>query len=481
MGELLIVSTIFRIPPNLIAWIINMNTKAAITTAFGYWAWDKDSSMSSVRKICALICLVFFVIIPTSACSNPIARGDVENNSIHSQKTRDARNSVYFRIQADYELIETGEALNFDFIVSCYNREVTGSFHGILKPTTMFKATSTGAAVAISPPQHYCLRGSDNLVREYDLMKMPILAWYPDVADLSFALIYMTNDAYTGPQAKIKFKRYDVSSTDRNAFIKWEAETIANYKQIGAIPGPFGCAAENVSVLDPYFCGFEATRKRNNGSYLVIADRMNTVRHVHAIDIPPDLVPVIKSKAQISGDFYCDYSVIPETGARREKLFDILLKGEPPLEGKTRKRVLDFFKKFIAFQSRSRMLTNPSVYLDPESLLFPDKNVVIREVYPVVNFVHPLSLSSKEHSALNKDYETLVSKVFQQEHWRGFAIDTTSALPSQTRVKGLEPPKYNGSYNGVLFLNETLVCEKLKPRPAHRVTDLSQKKIFTIK
>ena len=436
--------------------------------------------MYSIRKICALIFLVFFVIMPATACSNPTARGDVKNNSIHSQETRDAHNSVYFRIQADYELIETGEALNFDFIVSCYNREVTGSFHGILKPTTMFKATSTGAAVAISPPQHYCRRGSDHLVREYDLMKMPILSWYPDVADLSFALIYMTNDAYTGPQAKVKFKRYDVSSTDRDAFIKWEAETIANYKQIGAIPGPFGCATANISGLDPYSCGFKETKKRNRGSHLAMANRMTVVRHVHAIDIPPDLVPVIKSKAKMSGDFYCDYSVIPETGTRREKLFDILLKGQPPLEGETRKRMLDFFKKFVLFQSRSRMLKNPSVYLDPESLLSQDRDVLIREVYPVVKFVHPLAGTSTEHATLNKHYGTLVSKVFQQEHWRGFAIDTTSTPLSKTRVKGLEPPKYNGSYNGALFLNETLVCEKLKPRPAHRVTDLTQKKMFTI-
>ena len=65
-------------------------------------------------------------------------------------------NGFYVHIKADLEVIETGEPLNFDYVISCYNREVPGSFSGILMPKILFKATSTGAAISIVPPERYC-------------------------------------------------------------------------------------------------------------------------------------------------------------------------------------------------------------------------------------------------------------------------------------------------------------------------------------
>lgn len=174
-------------------------------------------------KYALMIFFLLFAVI-LSACEKPNTKS-VKNNSIHSQDTRDAYGGVYYRIQADYELIETGEPLNFDFIISCYNREVPGSFNGILKPRTMFKATSTGAAIAISPPKHYCQRALTgfSLEKKTDLLKKPLLAWYPDVTNLSYAFVYLTNDAYTGPQAKIRFKGYKFTRTDKAAFMAWMA------------------------------------------------------------------------------------------------------------------------------------------------------------------------------------------------------------------------------------------------------------------
>ena len=99
----------------------------------------------------------------------------------------------YVHIKADFEVIETGEALNFDYVMSCYNREVPGSFAGVLKPKTIFKPTSTGAAIAIFPPEHYCSRGlrGRDLETPWDTMTIPQVAWYPDVNDLSYAISYM--------------------------------------------------------------------------------------------------------------------------------------------------------------------------------------------------------------------------------------------------------------------------------------------------
>ena len=152
-------------------------------------------------------------------------------NEADSQKQRklfDADNledavGFFYRIEASYEVIETGEAIDFDYVVSCYNRDLPGSFHGILWPRTMFKATNTGEAVAIAVPEYYCSRGlrGNDMIQEDDLWKMPQLAWYPDVNDLSFALIYASNDAYTGPKAELRFKGYKATPTTRDRFYKW--------------------------------------------------------------------------------------------------------------------------------------------------------------------------------------------------------------------------------------------------------------------
>jgi len=122
----------------------------------------------------------------------------------------------YVHIKAELEVIKTGENLNFDYVISCYNREVRGSFSGILKPKIMFKATSTGEAVAIVPPEHYCERGLRNyaLERAGDPMVIPQVTWYPDVNDLSFAISYMSDSAYRNPNAHLKFKSYSYARSD---------------------------------------------------------------------------------------------------------------------------------------------------------------------------------------------------------------------------------------------------------------------------
>jgi len=64
---------------------------------------------------------------------------------------------------------------------------------------------STGAAVAVSAPHHYCGRSLSNqpFNKLDDPMKMPVLAWYDDVNDLSRTWAYLTNDAYKSPLAKV--------------------------------------------------------------------------------------------------------------------------------------------------------------------------------------------------------------------------------------------------------------------------------------
>jgi len=160
--------------------------------------------------------------------------------------------------------------LKFDYVISCYNANVGGSFHRVLKPKIMFKATASGEAMAIFPPERYCERGSQgqSLEQPRDPMTIPQVTWYPDVNDLSFAITYMSDDAYRNPNAHVKFKSYSAKMTDRAQFLEAKARLEADYKQIGAIPGPFGCADENViSSHDEYACAHSSKISRNNNGF----------------------------------------------------------------------------------------------------------------------------------------------------------------------------------------------------------------------
>jgi len=405
-------------------------------------------------------------------------------SSSHSQDKRDDYGGVYFRIQADYEVIETGEPLNFDFIVSCYNREVPGSFHGILKPTTMFKATSNGAAVAISPLKRYCERAVNgfNFVRDDDLMKMPLLAWYPDVTNMSFAFVYMTNDAYTGPRAKVRFKRFDVERSDKTAFLDWEAKALKAYKQIGAIPGPFGCATANVhSGSNPYACASPQNIEKNNGLMLAIANKSVWTKHIDVNDIPLELARALKETNNIESDIYCDFANTTKDGERQRQL---IARTEGLSEGSEIRRTSINFIQSLRY-SRQTVNQYTDAYLDPEALLSNSKDVPIKEVYPVVNYSHPLftksslktRVSSKEEVITLGNAGALNNQVLFQEAWRGFAI-IARQKPINKFMPEMKPTEYSGEYRGVWFLNDRLICETTRASTSLGFTDFNLNKFY---
>ena len=429
----------------------------------------------------AFVIFSLFAAVILGACEK-IDTKSVKNNSLHSQDTRDAYGGVYYRIQADYELIETGEPLNFDFIISCYNREVPGSFNGVLKPTTMFKATSTGAAIAISPPKAYCQRAvnGQKLEKETDLLKMPLLAWYPDVTNLSYALVYMTNDAYTGPQAKIRFKGYKYSRTDKAAFLAWEAKALETYEQIGAIPGPFGCAPENVSVNDPHFCASTENMERNNGLLLAIADRGRWTRSAEVVDISSELSQLLKDYKNVESDIYCNYAN-PVLNADRQLAITAGI--YPTIENSDLKtELLTVTRKHV----RESGYRETGEFLNPEALLFQMPDVKIREIYPVVNHKHPLFKQTSKFRIASNDQVlaaggggALNNQIVYEEKWRGFAI-IAQQRPIDYFLKSMKPTQYVGEHRGVLFLNDRLVCEKSRPNIKFEFTDFTMNKMFKV-
>ena len=244
-----------------------------------------------------------------SACDLPLESGKPSKSSnVYDDDKLTQDNGFYVHIKANFEVIKTGEVLDFDYVISCYNREVPGSFHGVLKPKVMFKATSTGEAMAIVPPERYCERGlrGKPLEQNRDPMVIPQVSWYPDVNDLSFAITYMSDDAYKNPNAHIRFKSYEFAKTDKGHFLRSIERLEAEYEQIGAIPGPFGCADEDASsTYDEYACGHISKISRNKGRYILYNDENVRDNHVRTAPIPDELVAAIRRLPHGKGRYMC--------------------------------------------------------------------------------------------------------------------------------------------------------------------------------
>ena len=152
--------------------------------------------------------------------------------------------SLFYKIEARYELIKTGEIIEFDYVMACSlvyldpktpgnsmnmdpNNEVPVRF-----PGSMFKSTSTGAALQIS---------SFRICKDRKPTDAhPFTIFHPDVNDLGYGWGYATYHAYERANTDIRFISGKVTQTDKRAFKKWLKAAKKDYVQTGMIPGPFG-------------------------------------------------------------------------------------------------------------------------------------------------------------------------------------------------------------------------------------------------
>lgn len=175
---------------------------------------------------------------PVSQSDKPkLGGGTVQDATIFNQP------GVFYRVEASYEYLPTGEIIAFDYVASCFNREVRGSFAGELLPLAMYKPTSTGGAIGINTIP-LCAAGVKfpvaGVFPEKGGVPHPFTMVFPDVNDLFQGWGYANHYAYESERAEIRFITGKITKTDRAAFMKWYDEAPLNYKQIGALPGPHG-------------------------------------------------------------------------------------------------------------------------------------------------------------------------------------------------------------------------------------------------
>ena len=428
-------------------------------------------------------------------CDISLSADTAETRSVHDDANLTKDNGFYVHIKADFEVIKTGESLNFDYVISCYNREAPGSFHGILKPAIMFKATSTGEAIAIVPPRHYCERGlrGYELEQASDSMTIPQVTWYPDVEDLSFAITYMSDDAYKNPNAHIRFKSYEFVPTNKEHFLATKSQIESEYKQVGDLPGPFGCTYSNVQYRDDYSCGRVDRLKRREGQAIVYASLKYYGPHVRVYSIPDKLVAAIRRLPDGKGRYYCDQGKTEDDRKHIPSVMSFRASSKFNVE---EKQVLN------DFINRHHDPRN-SNYLGWDSVENSESNIVslfepVEGIYPYVrhglqnHFEFPDDITEQEltdnlydyyvNYRANADKENLrfhTVQVLHDEAWRGFGIVHSRDIPYNMPELAVDFEEPTEGLGGAAFINGKLVC--LGAYSAPRVVyDLEQKLVFKI-
>lgn len=410
----------------------------------------------------------------------------------------------YIHIKADLEVTKTGENLNFDYVISCYNREVRGSFSGILKPKIMFKATATGEAVAIVPPEHYCERGLRGyaLERPGDSMVIPQVTWYPDVNDLSFAISYMSDSAYRNPNAHLKFKSYSYARSNKAAFVKSTDRLEASYEQIGAIPGPFGCADEDVnSDSDEYACSHITKLRRNGGHNIIIYDEKYTDRHVRVYEVPQKLIAAIRRLPDGKTRYYCvggrtndERSSIPQLNVHFIKRG----RGKTAFSDEEKDLIKEFTNSYTPYYNQ--FLSWDVVENNSGNVAL--RNKPVEELYPVISYgpwnYYDFTKTPKNAEKPDYKYDYYVQpnkdkllrprliNVLYEPRWKGFSIASRRAITDHLPELAVNLDSFDPDFTtpkqlraGGVLINGQLACLGAHSPPG-AIYDLEKALFFRI-
>jgi len=395
------------------------------------------------------------------------AKKQSRHGSLFDDAAFETNRGFFIHIKADFEIVKTGELLKFDYVISCYNANVGGSFHRVLKPKIMFKATASGEA-----------RGQ-SLEHPRDTMTIPQVTWYPDVNDLSFAITYMSDDAYRNPNAHVKFKSYSAKMTDRAQFLEAKARLEADYKQIGAIPGPFGCADENVnSWTDEYSCGHNVNISRNNGRFIVFVDENHTDSHVRAYPVPDELIKAIRRLPDGKGRYYCGGGKTADGRKSIPHIASFTSPKKTEFNKAEKKILLNLYHKYRSSR-HSQYLSYEAV--EQSSGEVPSRLESAGVVYPFVrhgeNFYIDLSEEPKimKPESENLRYDTI--QILHDEAWRGFGIEQSQDILVHMPEVAIDFQEPENVIGHAVFINKQPACVG---NLSLVIYDLEQKLVFKI-
>jgi hypothetical protein len=142
---------------------------------------------------------------------------------VHAAYAKD--DGYFYRMTAKFEVKETGEKIDFDYVVACGVR--APRWKGIgepgdagVTPHAMVKATADGHAVMVQTLQLCGGSTTEN--------------------DLSNGLGYVSEDAYNNPLSKLRFHGARIDAATRADWETWRKKAAAEYVERAAWWGPWG-------------------------------------------------------------------------------------------------------------------------------------------------------------------------------------------------------------------------------------------------
>lgn len=195
-----------------------------------------------------------------------------------------------------------------------------------------------------------------------------------------------------------------------------------------------------------------------DGFSLAIANRGRWTRSAEVIDISPELSRVLKGHKNIESETYCDFAnpVLEEERqlALRAGVYSSLENSDLKTE----------FVTVTRKHGRQSGYEETGSFLEPNALLSETSNAKIREIYPVVNFKHPLFQQSTKFTFDDEvltvgEGGALNNQILYKKEWKGFTI-IAQQRPINHFVNSMKPTEYEGKHRGVLFLNDRLVAKK---------------------
>ena len=392
----------------------------------------------------------------------------------HGAKSLEEADADFYRIQASYEMVDTGEKIEFDYMVSAYNRDVIGSYSGVIFPEVMFKKTSDGGAIAIEAPSHYHLViwGLTLPNMAYELI--PALAWYPDSNNLQFAHSYVSSDAYLNPKAKVKILDYKATKSNRESFYAWLASAKKAREEEDSFPWAMGCGWKEQ-------CEYSDAVHKVDVDLPIPVGKFAMPRPLYVAVIsnwPEGTLESYKEMRAFTKRYYCAnidlVEPLRDPGVVRSRLSDAeeeelskLIKinnainaarrsqaGErvgsgPYRDLPTAKGETDKIKTLYSYDRNTR---------ETSSRL---RNIT--KVYPVIRHPHTLEL----------DYRTAGTRVMQvlmEEDWLGYGLP--SRQPIGDFSSDFEGITYLGERKSALYFNNELICETPHSRSGFAVYDM---------
>jgi hypothetical protein len=171
--------------------------------------------------------------------------GATQHSSSQSrvEQTYSKDNGYFYRMTAKFTVKETGEAVDFDYVVACNIRLTRWRDGGLSNdssfgPRMMVKATAGRQAVMLKT-----LRACHGLTSENGDVPpdvLPLAIWFDSVDDLSNGLGYVSEDGYDNPLGKLKFRGARIDPATGADWEAWRKKSADEYIQRGALPGPWG-------------------------------------------------------------------------------------------------------------------------------------------------------------------------------------------------------------------------------------------------